>query len=128
VPAHYPTIQSGLDAAVPGDTVLVEAGIYTGPGDRDLDFGGIDLVLRSELGAGATVIDGEGLGRGFYLRRGESPAARIEGFTVRRGNGGIACVEASPTIAECYIPNPPPHPCPGRSCDDSTRDRRGQRR
>ncbi len=103
VPAHYATIQEGIDAAARGDTVLVEAGIYRGAGNRDLDFGGVDLVLRSELGAGATVIDCEELGRGFMLRGGETREARIEGFTVRKGNGGIACVDASPTIVGCYI-------------------------
>ncbi|MAE70910.1 MAG: hypothetical protein CME06_10635 [Gemmatimonadetes bacterium] len=42
-PRTSATIQEGIDAAARGDTVLVEAGIYTGAGNRDLDFGGVSL-------------------------------------------------------------------------------------
>ncbi len=60
VPADYPTIQAALDAARVADTVLVAAGTYRGDGNRDLDFRGKDLVLRSEKGRDATWIDCEG--------------------------------------------------------------------
>src|SRR5690606_42148061 len=33
------TIQAAIDAAVAGDIVLVADGTYTGPGNRDMDFG-----------------------------------------------------------------------------------------
>ncbi len=49
VPAHHPTLQAGVTAAAPMDTVLVAPGIYEGAGNRDIDFQGKDVVLRSEL-------------------------------------------------------------------------------
>ncbi len=117
IPADQPTIQAGIDAASQGDTVLVAPGTYTGDGNRDIDFGGTDLVLVSEEGAEATVIDCEGsrtdYHRGFDFRMGESAAAVIEGFTVRNGyvggdspndiGGGIRCRPGSPTLVDCVI-------------------------
>ena len=36
VPADYPDIQSAINGAVNGDTVLVAPGLYTGPGNRNI--------------------------------------------------------------------------------------------
>jgi hypothetical protein len=113
VPAEFPTIQAAIDAAVPNDTVLVTPGIYSGPGNKDLEFFGKDLVLLSETGPDETAIDCEGDGRGIIFRGGETPAAVIDGFTITNGflpegrNGaGIACTaDSSPTIRNCILMN-----------------------
>jgi hypothetical protein len=66
VPGHAGTIQGGINLASPGDTVLVHPGTYTGSGNKDPDFGGKELVLRSEPGPEVTIIDCEGAGPGNW--------------------------------------------------------------
>ena len=115
VPSQFPTIQAGIDASAFGDTVLVAPGTYTGSGNRDIEFRGQDIVLRSEAGAAATVLNAGGGNppanyRVFWLHLGETSATRIDGFTITGGRayvdrfgGGILCDPASPTIANCII-------------------------
>jgi len=101
----YVTIQEGIDAAVPGDTVLVAVGTYGGPSNRDLDFGGKAIVLLSESGAEATVIDCEGAGRAFMFNHGETLDTIVRGFTITNGmaehGGAVWCSNAMPDFVEC---------------------------
>ena len=88
VPGNYPTIQEGIDAAANGDTVLVADGTYTGVGNKDLDFRGKAITVKSENGAGSTIIDCEGVGRGFHFYSGETSESVVSGFTVKNGSAG----------------------------------------
>jgi hypothetical protein len=89
-----PTIQAGIDTAVTGDTLLLAAGTYTGPGNRGMDFGGKELVLTSETGAAATIIDCENLGGAFVIQNGEGPGLVITGITVTNARVGAAQTRA----------------------------------
>ena len=68
----FATIQKGIDIVLDEGTVWVSDGTYTGEGNRDLDFKGKAITLRSRNGAATTIIDCEAKGRGFYFHS-ESP-------------------------------------------------------
>jgi hypothetical protein len=101
-----PTIQAGIDSASNADTVFVHDGTYTGPGNKNVDFQGKRLVVRSASGPEATVIDCAGSGRGFYVH-GASGGTRIDGFTIRNGyttyGGGIRVSDCSTHIRNCIF-------------------------
>jgi hypothetical protein len=103
------TVQAGINAASDGDTVLVSAGTYTGLGNRDLDFGGKAIILKSTGGALSTVIDCEGLGRGFHFHSGEIATSAVMGFTITNGQadygGAIQFEHSHPQIWDCTISN-----------------------
>ncbi len=114
---NYPTIQSAIDACVDGDEVVVQPGRYTGDGNRDLDFAGRSITVRSTdpnnwTVVSATVIDCDGTEDdphlGFYFHTGEDANAVVAGVTITRGyaqvGGGIRCDEGvGPTITKCAI-------------------------
>lgn len=89
VPGDFPTIQAAINGARNGDKVIVADGVYTGPGNVDLDFRGKAITVRSAGGAAACVIDCNGTPqdphRGFTFQSGETPESILEGFTILRG-------------------------------------------
>ena len=105
VPANYPTIQSAINAASNGDTVVVAPGTYV----ENINFNGKAIILTSSNGAAATIIDGNHNGTVVTFNHSETLSTVLSGFTIRNGfqNGGfgagITITSASPTITSNVI-------------------------
>jgi serine protease len=98
IPADQPTIQSGINAASNGDTVLVARGIYK----ENIDFKGKAITVTSSTGPAATVIDGGNISTVVTFQTSEGMSSKLSGFTIRHGTAsfgaGIYLLGTSPTI------------------------------
>ncbi len=81
VPADYPTIKQALDAATPGDTIIVSEGTYA---EGEIWVTKSNLTLTAE---GNVVVDGQGTARWVFYVQGAKNVT-IEGFTVMNSSPG----------------------------------------
>jgi hypothetical protein len=104
VPDDQPSIQAGIDAASPGDTVLVACGTYF---EHDIMMKS-GVCLRSETGqADCATIDAEALGRVMYCNSLDETTT-IEGFLLSNGfivgaGAGVHCSSGSPAFSNCTL-------------------------
>lgn len=126
VPSDYADIQSAIDGARSGDVIVISPGRYVGIGNRDIDFRGKPLTIRSmdpnDPGlVSQTIIDCNGTAdephRGFHFHTGEDCRAVVSGLTVTHGygpaedawgtpissGGGVYCCESNPTLVNCVF-------------------------
>jgi hypothetical protein len=105
-PEHpFDAIQEAIDFSIDGDTIIVLNGTYAGSGNRDIDFWGRSITVRSENGPEGCVIDCNGVYDGFYFFSGEDSNSALQGFTVKNGLHGVYCYLSSPKITDCRIVN-----------------------
>ncbi|MCP4713126.1 MAG: hypothetical protein GY869_31230 [Planctomycetes bacterium] len=119
VPGQYSTIQDAIDVCMPGDVVILDTITYTGDGNRDLNFLGKSITVRSidptdPNIVAATIIDCQGSDQdfhyGFNFSNGEYIYAVLDGVTITNGytndkGAGIRCFNSNPTIRNCVIVN-----------------------
>jgi hypothetical protein len=105
----FDAIQEGIDVALGGDTVLVADGAYSGLGNRNIDYHGKALTVRSESGPETCIIDCAQDGRGFEFHSGEGADSALAGFTITNAyapylTGTIRCAyNSSPTLVDCIL-------------------------
>jgi len=108
----HPTIQDAIDAAEPGTIIELADGIFRGDGNRDVDFRGKAITIRSVSGnPDACIVDCQGSDlsphRGFIFQTAEGAASVLQALTIRNGvayeGGGVLCRGASPTFRNCVF-------------------------
>lgn len=106
-----PSIQAGIDSAGTGDVVSLADGTYTGTGNRNVNFNGKEITVRSASGNRSDcIVDVGGSAStpyfGFLMLSGETTSSVLEGLTVRGAynfSGGVLIDNASPTIINCVF-------------------------
>ena len=104
------SIQDAIDQCVDGDVVELMDGVYTGDGNRDIDFLGKAITVRSQSGDPTScIIDCEGSDtenhRGFVFSHNEGLDSVVANLTITGGyhgwSGGILCSNGDPTVSNC---------------------------
>ena len=116
----YTTIQAAVDAARAGDVIVLQPGTYSGEGNRNIDYQGKDITIRSVEpdnpgSVQETIIDCYSSeyeqNRAFIFQSGETEYSVVTGITIQNGyleegGGAILCTNSSsPTIDNCIFRN-----------------------
>jgi hypothetical protein len=98
VPGDSSTIQTGIDGAQEGDTVLVASGAYT----ENIIFSGIRIIVTSEAGPGSTTLQpADPQSPTVSFTNSEPTGTEISGFTLTgSASTAMQCTGSSPTIKE----------------------------
>ena len=106
----FPTIQAAIDAVDNADVIELTNGTFTGEGNRDIDYLGKAITIRSQSGhPDSCIIDCQQAGRGFHFHTNEGLGSTLEGITVTNGShegagDGVYCgITCSPMIINCII-------------------------
>jgi len=119
VPSEYSTIQSAINAAVGGDTVLVQPGTYV----ENINFNGKNIVVGSLFLTtqdtsyiSSTIIDGNQQSTVVRINGTPSDSVYFSGLTIKNGNakgesvpdilgGGIYCNGVYLSLSYLYVIN-----------------------
>ena len=109
----FPTIQAAIDAADSADVIELASGTFFAEGNRNIDFFGKAITVRSEPGnPEQPIIDCGYDGRGFDFHSGETPLSVLQGVAITNGflmiggygGGGMSCTDGScPTLIRCTV-------------------------
>jgi hypothetical protein len=114
------TIQAAIDSAslFEGDMIILNDGLYTGAGNRDVQFDGRAITVRSASGdPGKCVVDCEGSAdephRGFHFDGLDGESSVLYGISITGGyaydnllgkeGGGVYCQIGNPVLLNCNM-------------------------
>jgi ELWxxDGT repeat protein/predicted outer membrane repeat protein len=101
----YTTIKGAVDAASPGDLVVLKDGVYKGVGNKNISLSSTtNITIKSENGPENTIIDLEYNGRAFTFQNGSTSI--VDRLTIMNGlvedrGGAIHIEDSSPEIKNC---------------------------
>jgi len=119
-PYDFDNIQAAIDDSNDGDIIVVFPGIYTGPGNYDMDIDGKSITVQSvdpqdPYIVNATVIDCNNLGHAFYIQGDTGTNTIIDGLKIINSHDYRAAIkcqgaddsleESTFTISNCNISN-----------------------
>jgi len=98
----FPTIQEAVNASTHSDTIMLTDGTFSGANNRNVNFLGKAIVIRSQNGSAATTIDCGGQ-NGFLFTNNETDLSQLQGITITSAGVGVSCSWGSPLILRCTI-------------------------
>lgn len=104
--APFASLSKAFTKSVIRDTIQLAAGTYSGANNRNLDFGGVDRVIRSTSGPATTIINCANQGNAFILEDGETDSTIISGITIKNGsaaNGGAVKIDGADPAFDAVI-------------------------
>ncbi|MCA9293343.1 MAG: right-handed parallel beta-helix repeat-containing protein [Phycisphaerales bacterium] len=104
VPADHALIQNAINAANPGDEVVLAPGTY----NETINMMGKPITLRSTdpldpAVVAATIIDAQQTGTVITCNSGEGLDTVISGLTVTGGGIGLRCFKSGVTVSHCRV-------------------------
>lgn len=110
----FMTIQNAVDSIYGGDIIELADGVYTGTGNRDVEFKTKSVIIKSQSGIpDSCVIDCQGSAgnahRGFLIKEREGERATLQDLTIKNGyhesasGMGVQIHRSSPTVQNCIF-------------------------
>ncbi len=111
IPADYPTIQAGINAASSGDVIVIAPGVYSGSGNTNLLVDGKSLTITGETAPTECVIRCSGNVRGFIIRNCGTAVVVLKGLQVsdsyllNQSGGAMIITDSTVELLDCLILN-----------------------
>jgi hypothetical protein len=112
VPVPNLTIQSAVNIAASGDTIIVSPNIGGGPYFENVNLLSLNLTILANP-VGGIIVDGSLAAPVFTIAGGQDASTLIDGFVIQHGlgglvgsttrGGGILCLDTGPRITNCTI-------------------------